>query len=513
MGIALADITDANILIYDENRTGIVALLAELSLSNEQIYIESDAPKFRETFFSAQPAVVVTCIDPVSLHGIDIINWVTQQNEPIAVIAVAESSSAMLSATAVRSGATDYLNLNQADIAQRLGQSIQRSLHLIDEQQVKDNSHPLHDESHGEFIGNSQAMLEVYKLAINAAKSDASVFITGENGTGKEVCAQLIHRYSKRSQAELVTLNCAAIPRGLAESEIFGHVKGSFTGAVSDRIGVGKQADQGTLFLDEIGEMEMEIQSKLLRFVQTGVFNKVGSSQSESVDVRFICATNRDPHQQIADGTFRQDLFYRLNVVHIHLPPLRDRGKDILALAKRFLTQFSQEENKHFAQFSAETAELLLSYSWPGNIRELQNVIRNIVVLHNGQTVIPSMLPLAIIREKGDRRRNGSVDSERQQMLEKLRESVNQLNTNQSDSPRNTHPATMNAGSVANAQVSHQTATAPLVSDSIRPLDDVINECIQHAIEACNGNVASAAHKLGISTSTLYRKIKHNSHK
>lgn len=478
-------LTDQNILVLDAHGSGTIALLDTLGANIERIYAPSNQAKAIEVFEAVNPSIVIVAIDDKTLDGIDMISWVTEQNLPVAIIAAAYSDDVGVSAAAIRSGATDFLNLNLADTSTRLGKKIEHSLSLIKEQQqINGQNHPLFDEAQPEFIGSSQVMLEVSKLIINAAKSNASVFITGENGTGKEVCAQMIHQYSQRSQAELVTLNCAAIPNGLAESEMFGHVKGAFTGAVGDRTGVAKLANNGTLFLDEIGEMESNIQSKLLRFVQTGNYNPVGNSQTEQVDVRFICATNRDPNQQIADGTFRQDLFYRLNVIQIHLPPLRKRGHDILIIARRFLTQFASEENKPFGTFSLETEQLLQSYAWPGNIRELQNVIRNIVVLHSGEVVIPSMLPLAIIREKGERRQPssaGNVSSKRQDMLNKLRESVHML----------TNPS----------QVSSHV-------EEIKPLDDVIDECIKQAIERCNGNIAMAAQKLGVSSSTLYRKIK-----
>ena len=187
----------------------------------------------------------------------------------------------------------------------------------------------------------------------------------------------------------------------------FGHVKGAFIGAVTRRECVAARANDGTLFLNEIGEMPIDTQSKLLRFVQTGYFNELGSNSTESVDVRFVCATNREPLEQISAGKFRQDLYYRLNVIQIHLPPLRERGDDIILLARKFLERFKQEEGKQFKQFSRDTEQLLRAYSWPGNIREPQNIVRNVVVLHDDETVIPSMLPIAIIKEQGERRVSG----------------------------------------------------------------------------------------------------------
>ena len=293
----------------------------------------------------------------------------------------------------------------------------------------------------------------------SAAASKATVFITGESGTGKEVCAETLHKLSPRHDKPLVVLNCAAIPRDLIESEIFGHIKGAFTGAVGDRVGAAERADGGTLFLDEICEMELDLQSKLLRFIQTGCFQRVGSSKQQQVDVRFVCATNRDPFAEVQAGRFREDLYYRLHVIPVVLPPLRERGEDVLQIARAFLRQFAAEEGKSFIGFSRECELILLDYAWPGNVRQLQNVIRNIVVLHEAELVQPAMLPSPL----------------------------NQLIPQR------------------------QPEMAPVVSangDSvtIRPMWLVEKEVIEQAIASCGGNIPQAANLLELSPSTIYRK-------
>ena len=192
-----------------------------------------------------------------------------------------------------------------------------------------------------------------------------------------------------------------AIPRDLIESEIFGHVKGAFTGAIADREGAASLSDGGTLFLDEIGEMDLSLQPKLLRFVQTGTFHKVGSTKLERVDVRFVCATNRDPLQAVEQGLLREDLYYRLHVIPLNLPPLRERGRDVLLIAQNYLTQFAKEEGKRFKGLNKEAEELLLNYGWPGNARQLINVLRNVVVLHDGKAVTPEMFPAPVYRDHG----------------------------------------------------------------------------------------------------------------
>jgi two-component system repressor protein LuxO len=260
------------------------------------------------------------------------------------------------------------------------------------------------------FIGSSESMQKVYKTIDSAASSKASIFITGESGTGKEVCAEAIHSVSNRSSQPFIALNCAAIPKDLIESELFGHVKGAFTGALIERKGAAELASGGTLFLDELCEMELDLQTKLLRFIQTGTFQKVGSSKLSRVDVRFVCATNKDPWQEVLKGRFREDLFYRLYVIPLHLPPLRERGDDIIEIAYSLLSFISIEENKQFGKFSEEVLRHFVAYPWPGNVRQLQNVLRNIVVLNQGTEVLLSMLPTPLDKFKLDQYSQHNTD-------------------------------------------------------------------------------------------------------
>ena len=247
-------------------------------------------------------------------------------------------------------------------------------------------------------IGTSPAIQAALQFASRAASSTAPVFLTGESGTGKEVFAEYIHRNSERASAAFIAINCAAIPHDLTESELFGHLKGAFTGAISDRAGAALQADRGTLFLDEICEMPLAAQVKLLRFLQTGQIQRVGSSRIEQSDVRIICATNREPAREVEAGHFRRDLYYRLQVVPIELPRLADRGDDILRLAEYFLDRFAREEGRSALSLSPEARQCLLSHSWPGNVRELQNVLRRAVVLNDGQLISEEMLPKELQR-------------------------------------------------------------------------------------------------------------------
>lgn len=327
------------------------------------------------------------------------------------------------------------------------------------------------DSFHG-FIGSSLAMQNVYRMIEAVAPSKATVFITGESGTGKEVCAEAIHKQGTRADKPFVAINCGAIPKDLMESEIFGHVKGAFTGASSMRAGAASQAHGGTLFLDEIGEMDMELQTKLLRFVQTGRFQKVGGSQEEQVDVRFLCATNRDPWEEVQAGRFREDLYYRLYVVPIHLPPLRERGLDVPGIAQKFLRRYAKEEGKQFRRFSSLTATVMSNYDWPGNVRQLQNVIRNICVLHDGKEVLASQLPPPINQLVPE----GAIGKDGRHPEEVVTEE-------QSDTG-------------LNGASQYQ----------IQPLWITEKEAIEHAIDHCDGNIPKAAELLDVSPSTIYRK-------
>ena len=411
-----------------------------------------------------EPDVILLDLNLPDINGLEILEKLYQTAQTTIVIVITAHGSVDMAVEAMRLGAFDFLQ--KPFDAERLRVTVRNAL----EKQNLSNLVKTYqknferDRFHG-FIGSSLSMQAVYRIIESAASSRATVFITGESGTGKEVCAEAIHQEGDRRGAPFIALNCAAIPRDLIESEIFGHVKGAFTGASAERRGAATQADGGTLFLDEIGEMDIDLQSKLLRFVQTGSFQKVGSSKVEKVDVRFICATNRDPLEMVSKGRFREDLFYRLHVIPIHLPALRERGEDVLLIAEYFLQKFSQEENKDFINFDSQVADIIGSYPWPGNVREVQNVIRNIIVLHQGELVNKEMLPSPI-------------------------------NIYSSSSVPSINKTVENIASVKEHSE----------SDSVQPLWMVEKEAIESAIKHCNGNIPRAAASLEVSPSTIYRK-------
>jgi DNA-binding NtrC family response regulator len=245
------------------------------------------------------------------------------------------------------------------------------------------------------MIGISRALQGVFKLVGRVARSDAPVLIAGESGTGKELVAKAIHEYSPRRQQELIAINCGAIPENLLESELFGHEKGSFTGAIARRAGRFEQADGGTLFLDEIGDMPLSVQVKMLRVLQDGTFSRVGSNETLSADVRIVTATNKVLSTEVAAGRFREDLYYRLNVVEIRLPPLRERAEDIPLLAEFFLQRITRKNGMARIRLSAEAISTLQQHRWPGNVRELENTIARACALASSTVLLPGDIPLA----------------------------------------------------------------------------------------------------------------------
>jgi Nif-specific regulatory protein len=258
------------------------------------------------------------------------------------------------------------------------------------------------DKGYHTFIGESNSIREKLEIALRAARTDSSVLLLGESGVGKELFAEQIHLHSPRSNNPLIRVNCAALPENLLESELFGHVKGAFTGASSDRRGRFELADRGTIFLDEIGDLPLNLQVKLLRVIQHRVFERVGGAEPLKVDVRIIAATNKDIEAEVESGRFRADLYYRLNVLPIYIPPLRERRDDIPNLADFFLKRFNREIKKQITGFAPEAMEVLLSYSWPGNVRELENAVERAVVITQTDTITPDLFVMDQISERDE---------------------------------------------------------------------------------------------------------------
>jgi two-component system repressor protein LuxO len=426
----------------------------------------------RQAITDKPPHLILLDLKLPDMDGQEILEWVRSEGIPSAICIITGHGSVDIAVDLMRLGADDFLEkpINAGRLKTSVNNLLERNRlqHLVQDIQTT-----FERERYQGFIGASLPMQATYRIIDAAAPSKATVFITGESGTGKEVCAEAIHKQSPRADKPFVPINCGAIPHDLMESEIFGHVKGAFTGASAERKGAATQADGGTLFLDEVCEMDLELQKKLLRFIQSGRFQKVGSSKEESVDIRILCATNKNPLEEVNAGRFREDLYYRLHVVPLHLPPLRERGDDILAIAGHFLKTFTKEEGKKFEAFTPEVEVMLRHYQWPGNVRQLQNVIRNIVVLHDDKVVRPHHIPPPLDNILTEKHAVGY--------------------TSPTVTPASSH-APVAAESPAQGML------------AIRPLAEVERETIEQAIVYCDGNIPKAAALLEVSPSTIYRK-------
>ncbi|MCW8331695.1 sigma-54 dependent transcriptional regulator [Photobacterium sp. SDRW27] len=419
------------------------------------------------------PDLILLDLRLPDMTGMEVLESVRREHGNIPVVIMTAHGSIDVAVEAMRYGAQDFL-IKPCE-ADRLRITVNNALKEESKAPKERQKSKQGGAQYQGFIGNSLPMQAVYRVIESAASSKATVFITGESGTGKEVCAEAVHAASPRNDKPFVALNCAAIPKELIESELFGHVKGAFTGASTERQGAVELANKGTLFLDELCEMDLDLQSKLLRFIQTGTYQKVGSSKTNTVDVRFVCATNRNPWLEVQEGRFREDLYYRLHVIPVTLPPLRDRGEDVIEIAHALLALMSVEEGKNFSRFSPEVIDLFQRYNWQGNVRELQNVIRNIVVLNTGEEVTMQMVPPPI---------NGGAGAE---IASPARLSAQPQKAADAQSG-NSH--------------SHSADKA-----RIEPLWIVEKRAIQAAIDACDGNIPRAAGLLEVSPSTIYRKL------
>lgn len=365
----------------------------------------------------------------------------------------------------------------------------------------------------GELVGESEAFLQVVESIRQVAPTNITVLITGESGTGKEMFARAIHEMSSRRDKSLFTVNCGAIPEGILESELFGHEKGSFTGAVEMRKGYFELANEGTLFLDEIGEMPLSTQVKLLRVLEEKEFMRVGGTKIQRVDVRLLAATNRDLETSVKKGEFRDDLFYRINAVKIVIPPLRERKKDIRPLTIRFAEEVCKTNHIQFEGFTEDGFDFMQNYAWPGNIRELRNVVERIIILEKGRLIDRAMLEVHIGKEIESNRNlpviahKTSDQAEREliyRVLLDIRMAVEDIHSFILGQPTRTYNGT-NLGSPFQAEVTTQTSPLP---DDERPLKEIEKIHIEKTLDRFGGNRRKAAKSLGIGERTLYRKLK-----
>ncbi len=334
------------------------------------------------------------------ISGLDVLRASKKSNQDTVVILISAYASTETAVEAMNEGAYDYVPkpFDKDELIHTVAKAldirtVEHEKELLNDQ-LKENLH------FGLLVGTSPAMRHIYKLIVQVAKTKTNVLITGESGTGKELIAKAVHQESDRNDQPFVVINCGGIPETLMESELFGHKKGSFTGATSDKKGLFEEAHRGTIFLDEIGELSLPIQVKLLRAVQEKVFKAVGGTEDISVDIRILSATNKNLEKEVIAGNFREDLFYRLNVIEIKVPPLRERKADLRSLAQYFLEKYSNEMGKTITKFSSYAIDMLNKYDFPGNIRELENLLERSVALSTTNIILPDSLALSIHKRR-----------------------------------------------------------------------------------------------------------------
>jgi DNA-binding NtrC family response regulator len=391
------------ILLIEDTLSLQMVYRSVLTSAGYRVSVAGNAAEGLAQFQTLRPALVLLDLVLPDRDGLSLMQEMLAQAPDTTLVAITANGSVNRAVEAMRAGAHDFLvkpfdeNRLLSTVRNALAERAARTAEPPVAVPSADRATLAADLSG--FIGSSDAMARIHDTIGSVARSMATVFITGESGTGKELCALAVHARSARASGPFIALNCGAIPQDLLESEVFGHMKGSFTGAISDKPGAAAAADGGTLFLDEICEMAPALQTKLLRFLQTSTVQPVGATRPKKVNVRIVCATNRDPLEAVRLGQFREDLYYRLYVVPIHMPPLRERGHDVIEIAEAALQRFAAEEGRRFDGLDPAVRALLLRLPWPGNVRQLLNVIRNVVVLNPGGWVTLDMLPQGLVRE------------------------------------------------------------------------------------------------------------------
>ena len=461
----------ARIMMVEDSESLSAVYSAYLADRPYELVTAADLESARRELARQRPDIVLLDIELPDGSGMDLLDEIVAMESPPQVIVMTAHGTSDMAVESIRRGAFDFLT--KPFDASRLQVTLENAVSQMQLGVRARELASLQRENYCGFIGKSLAMQAVYKTIDSLASSSATGFIVGESGTGKELAAEAIHQQSDRAKKAFIAINCGAIPSELMESELFGHVKGAFTGAISDREGAAGIADGGTLFLDEVCEMSLELQKKLLRFIQTGTYRKIGSNTLQKVDVRFVCATNRDPIEEVRQGRFREDLFYRLHVVPVRMPPLRERDDDLVMIASHFLRHFSKNEGRSFRGFSPEAVDALRRYPWPGNVRQLQNAMHQLVVLHDGEFVESHMLASEV--------QGGVIDT-----------------------------PTGLAADLPTTDISRVEAAQPAhrrLRETVEPLWIIEKRAIEEAIDACGGNVNRAAGLLEVAPSTLYRKL------
>ena len=450
----------AKILVVDDELNMRLVLKAMLKKEGYEVVTAADGEEALRILKEEKIAVVATDLKMPRLDGMGLLDRIMQDDPSLPVIILTAYGTVANAVDALKKGAFDYLTkpFEQDELKTVI-------LKAIKTRQLGDHdlSAPPGDVERYRIIGSSSRMAEIHEIIRKVSPTTTTVLITGETGTGKELVARAIHRHSSRSEQPFIKINCAAIAENLVESELFGYEKGAFTGAVTTKPGRFELAHRGTLFLDEVGEIPRDMQAKLLQAIQDQNFERVGGLKNISVDVRLIAATNRNLTQEVKEGKFREDLFYRLNVFPIHIPPLRERTEDILPLTDHFIEKFNRKLKTQVEGLSPEVRDCLIAYPWPGNIRELEHLVERMVLMAEGPILTMEILPPEILREA-----------------------------------RESHAAAPDATETPGRDVlkSH--------------MEEMEKQIIARCLEECDGNVTRAAERLGLSRKGLQLKmIKH----
>jgi two-component system response regulator HydG len=402
------------ILVVDDALHTLEVLQRNLTSKGYQVFTSTSVSEAIRILETTTVDLVITDLKMPKVSGIDLVRHVRENYKETEVMMITGYPTIEGAVKAIKTGAEEYLTKPFTD--EELFSAVRRTLDKLHMRKVGEAQlHQMPKAPYG-LIGESEAMREVFSAISKTSSTSATVLISGESGTGKELVARAIHYSSSRASAPFVPVNCGGIPEGLLESELFGHVKGAFTGATESRAGFFQTADGGTIFLDEISDTSLTMQAKLLRVLQDKEVYMVGASRSRKVDVRIIAATNKDLTSLVKKGVFREDLFFRLNVITIVMPPLQERGDDILLLAHHFATRFAQEFGKPIPRFSDNALQVLRNYHWPGNVRELENVVQRLVVMTSGDIIevsdLPSLMRFSALRETGLNRTLAEVEAQ-----------------------------------------------------------------------------------------------------
>jgi two-component system response regulator PilR (NtrC family) len=383
----------SRILVVDDEES--MRQLLEIALGKEgyHLTLAESGKKAIELFDKSSYDLVISDIKMADMSGVEVLRHIKETDPPVPVIMVTAYASAETAVEALRLGAYDYLT--KPFKLEELKANIRNALEKVRLKRENESLKRELKKAQGldSMLGGSPAMLELFEQIKSVAATNSTVLITGESGTGKELAAKAIHSRSPRASEPFVSINCGAVPETLLESELFGHLKGSFTGATTNHKGLFEVAHRGTILLDEIAEMSPTMQVKFLRVLQEKKIRRIGSTEELEVDVRILAATNKDLEKGVQDRTFREDLYYRLNVIPIHMPPLRERREDVPLLAAHFLSKACASTRKNLTKISEEAMERLLAYDWPGNVRELENVIERAVALESSSVVLVDRLP------------------------------------------------------------------------------------------------------------------------